>query len=118
MQLGCMHLNNLLAMSEIPLDLDNDGVWLELLMGQGNLLPRQTSRAAISREVTRLSPASPTTQTRPALSAQPPQPGAVDLATKTPAPDALLPSRCRVSVLSAYAAVAGAALQIQGVRSG
>lgn len=51
MNLGCMHLNNLLAMSQIPLDLDNDGVWLELLMGQGGLLPRQNSLAACSIEV-------------------------------------------------------------------
>ena len=51
MQLGCMHLNNLMAMVEIPLDLDNDGVWFELLMGQGSVLLRQNSLAAVSREV-------------------------------------------------------------------
>lgn len=53
MQLGCMHLNNLMAMAEIPLDLDNDGVWFELLMGQGSVLLRQNSLAAVSREVVR-----------------------------------------------------------------
>jgi hypothetical protein len=33
-QLGCMNLNHLSKMVEIPLDLANESAWIEVLMGQ------------------------------------------------------------------------------------
>ena len=51
MQLGCMHLNSLLTMTEIALDHENDGVWMELLMGQGKIIEPHDTLANASREV-------------------------------------------------------------------
>ena len=45
LQIGCLHINNLLAMTEISLDLDADAAWFEILMGQGQLMPAQETRA-------------------------------------------------------------------------
>jgi len=51
MQLGCMHLNSLLSMTEVSLDHKNDGAWMELLMGQGKIIEPEDTLANASREV-------------------------------------------------------------------
>jgi hypothetical protein len=43
MQLGCMNLNHLSKMVEIPLDLANESAWIEVLMGQVCVLGLKTS---------------------------------------------------------------------------
>jgi hypothetical protein len=48
--LGCLHINNLQAMTEIPLDATNDSLWIEVLMGKGQLLTPLETLSAASRE--------------------------------------------------------------------
>jgi hypothetical protein len=49
-----MNLNRLQAITEIPLDVENDGAWIEVLMGQGEVLASPPATLAVAtREVYR-----------------------------------------------------------------
>ena len=49
-----MNLNRLQAITEIPLDVENDGAWIEVLMGQGEVLANPPATLAVAtREVQR-----------------------------------------------------------------
>jgi len=46
-----MNLNRIQAIVEIPLDQDNDSAWMEVLMGQGQVMQPPETLSSATREV-------------------------------------------------------------------
>ena len=48
--MGCMQLNQISAMTEIKLNLNDDEAWMEVMMGHGDLVEPHATLAEISQE--------------------------------------------------------------------
>lgn len=48
--MGCMQLNQVAALTEIKLNLQDDEAWMEVIMGQGDLVEPHSTMGDISQE--------------------------------------------------------------------